>query len=835
MPLEVLKLDGQWLLKDREYIEFTKDTVSDSELNGSGWLKTAVPGDIHPTLIEAGRIPDPFMDENTKECTWTNERSWWYKKQFDVPESFGGKTIKLVFDGIDTYASVYVNNKKVGQTENSFLKYSFDVSSHIKPGQTNDIAVCIHATKSLIEKIDTSDYFACFYTPRIFARKAQCQFSWDWAPELPALGIWQSVRLVAASAGVVEDVYVRTKTDGTTCFSIKLDSGIKKCLKEDAGYKINLSVKHGEDQQSVEFDVMGSKNFYNLKIDNPKLWWPNGYGEPNLYSYEINLIDPQGNCLDSKTGQFGIREVELVENINSDQTIGFKFMVNGKDIFCMGANWVPADCFPGEVTKDVYDRLLSLTQKGNMNMLRVWGGGIYEKDVFYDLCDEYGIMVWQDLMFACSDIPDDNVEWSNKLISEFEYQVTRLRNHPCIVHWCGGNEKTGSFGEQKSRGDFVTNYLGRGVVSHLMEDASYTPSSPYSITDIGNNSASGDTHGGTWESAFEDDIELFRKHIDTKRTVFMSEFGFHGPPKLESVKKFISADKLWPLNGSWEHHIMENPYSDLDESFVQVQLESVRRIFGEPESAADFVKLAGTFYAQYVYEEFQHHRRRMPVNAGALTWMLNDCWPAASWSMIDYYGAPKQVYYAVKRATAPVILSFRDADDDYELYITHNLQKAVSGKVFIYLMDVDGEMELLSKTSVDISAHNSEMVLSVDKSKVPETKNSCLLAEFVTAEETYKETFFHKLWKDIDWPNPGIEIVSSVQEQKDGRYKTTLMLETEKYARCVFVSIEKEEDCFISDNYFDIIPSDSKQVVIESDRQLAKSDIKIKHWLVDWD
>ena len=165
MPLEVLKLDGQWLLKDKECIEFSDDTVSDSELNGSGWLETTVPGDIHPTLIEAGRIPNPFIDKNTKECGWTNERSWWFKKQINVPESFRNKMLKLVFDGIDTYASVYVNSKKVGQTENSFLQYSFDVSDHIEPGQKNDIAVCIHATKSLVEKNDTSDTLPVFILP----------------------------------------------------------------------------------------------------------------------------------------------------------------------------------------------------------------------------------------------------------------------------------------------------------------------------------------------------------------------------------------------------------------------------------------------------------------------------------------------------------------------------------------------------------------------------------------------------------------------------------------------------------------------------------------------
>lgn len=835
MPLEILSLDGTWQLKDKEYTEYSQATVPESELNDNDWLNTRVPGDIHPTLVQAGRIPDPFLDQNTKLCGWTNERSWWFKREFDVPETFKNKTLQLVFDGIDTYSSIYVNGKKVGQTENAFLQYSFIVTDFIVPGEKNSIAVCVHATKSLIEALDTSKYFACFYTPRIFARKAQCQFSWDWAPELPALGIWQSVMLKAITPGVIEDVYIRTRMNGQVTFNVKLDEETKKYIKESGTkYHIEVTVRNGVTVQESTIDAFGRKNFLNLKIEDPKLWWPNGYGEPNLYEYEIRLLDTNGNCVDRKSGNLGIREIELIEDFNEDQTNSFTFRLNGREVFCTGANWVPASCFPAEVSDSVYKRLLKLTREGHMNMIRVWGGGIYEKDIFYNLCDAYGIMVWQDLMFACSDIPDDNLEWTNKLVSEFEYQLRRLRNHPCIIHWCGGNEKTGSFGEQKSHGDFVTEYLGRGIVNQLMPDVAYTPSSPYSITDVGNDASTGDTHGGTWESAYKDNIEGFRKHIDNKKAVFMSEFGFHGPPRLKSIKKFISKDKLWPLNGSWEHHIMDNPYSSLDETFVQVQYESACKIFQKPRSASDFVKLAGTFYAQYLYEEFQHHRRRKPQNAGALIWMLNDCWPAASWSLIDYYGIPKQAYYAVKRACQPIMISFRDGEKSYEVYITHNRQATISGMMNLSLMDVDGNKEPLSGTEIHIMPHSSEMVLRIDKSIVPDRKNSYLAAEFDDSQELHRETFFHHLWKDIQWPEPGIEITAFDSRREGDAFMTILTLDTQKYARCVYISLRDEETCYLSDNYFDMIPFSSKTICIESSQPLQKEDIYIFHWLDEW-
>ena len=836
MPLEILELDGKWNLKDADYVGYYEDDAPVEELNGEGWLETDVPGDIHPTLIQAGRIPDPFIDQNTKECTWPNNKSWWFTRDFDVPEGFRGKAVKLIFDGIDTYAAVYVNGSKVGQTENSFLQYSFDVTERVYPGQKNTVAVCVYATKSVIEAIDTSKYFACFYTPRIYARKAQCQFSWDWAPELPALGIWQSVRLAAVSMGVIEDVYVRTQISGHIAFNIKLDPETKKFIKAFAKkLKIRVTVRKGDYVKVGETEAAGRKNFLILNIDQPQLWWPNGYGSPELYQYEVCLLDDAGKILDKKDGRFGIREVKLVEDFNCDQTHTFKFIINGTEVFCIGANWVPASCFPGNVTDDKYERLLGLAREGYMNMIRVWGGGIYEKDVFYNLCDEYGIMVWQDLMFACSDIPDDDAEWTNKLISEFEYQVIRLRNHPSIVHWCGGNEKTGAFGEQKSHGDFVTNYLGRGVVEHLAQDVGYTSSSPYSLTDIGNDSSSGDTHGGSWEDAFRDDIELFRSYIDKRRGSFVSEFGFHGPPKLSSIKRFISQDNLWPLNGSWEHHIMDNPYSSLEETFLQVQYGSVCKIFRKPQSASDFVKLAGTFYAQYLYEEFLHHRRRKPQNAGALIWMLNDCWPAASWSVIDYYGVPKQAYYALKRASKPVVLSFRDAGNSFELYVTHNTFNCLKGSIQICLMDVNGNKKVLASSDAAVGKHTSQLVLSVEKSCVENKPNSFFVAEFKTEDECYQEIFFHNLWKDIQWPCPAIKFEISRQDSVNGKYRTILDITASKFARCVYISLGNEENCVISDNYFDILPGGSKRVVIESNRELNDSELKVLNWLEEWD
>lgn len=268
--------------------------------------------------------------------------------------------------------------------------------------------------------------------------------------------------------------------------------------------------------------------------------------------------------------------------------------------------------------------------------------------------------------------------------------------------------------------------------------------------------------------------------------------------------------------------------------FLQVQYGSACKIFGDINSAADFVKYAGTFYAQYLYEEFQHHRRRKPRNAGALIWMLNDCWPAASWSLIDYYGVPKQAYYAVKRASKPIMVSFRDAGDCIELYITHNRFSPLKGTAEISLMDVNGNKNILTVADVEMQEHTSLLAASVDKGDIEQKGNSFLVAEFETDGKCYQEIFFHNLWKNIKWPEPELKLELSTNKVDD-KYSTTVDIAALKFARCVYISLKNEDDCLISDNYFDILPGRTKRVVIDSERELDASEIKVLNWLEEWD
>ena len=849
MSVQVLSLDGSWKLKDAETAQGEAQALYRPGLDTSGWMKTSVPGDVHPTLVAEGRIEDPYVGRNNEKCRWTSQRDWWYRRSFTVPASFEGERIELVFDGIDTYATVWLNGQKIGETSNMFKQYRFDVDEPLNREGENTLAICIHGTLPIIEAMDPKKYFACFYTPRIFVRKTQCQFSWDWAPFLPSIGIWLGARLEAMTENKISDVHVRTRLSGDVAVHVLLDQrrtqapdalDQKKARDQEAANEAALKdllliqITDGETTVEGTIEVTGRKNFINLRIPNPKLWWPLGYGEPHLYRYRVALQRGK-RVIDVKEGRFGIREVKLIEDPRDAQTTSFYFKINGVEIFCQGANKVPNDCFPATITRERYERMIALAKDANMNMIRLWGGGMYEKDEFYDLCDEHGIMIWHDLMFACSDIPDDDPRFLDAVLGEFVYQLKRLRNHPSIVYWCGCNEKTGSAGEKITFGDKIYHSIGRGVVADLMPDVPYRPASPHSFNDAGNHPNTGDTHAGAWEDAYRHGMQNFRKFVIKIKPVFHSEFGMHGPCQLRSIKKFIPAESLWPLNDVWNEHIHDNPYSSLEETFMQVQEEASELLFHKPDSAAEFVKVAGTLHAEILRAEFENDRQNKFANAGSMCWMINDCWPSASWSLIDYYGIPKQPFYAVKRALAPVLVSIREEDEQYKICLTNDLLHGLAGKLVFELQTVEGQVVFSKTLDVRVAANISQVVGAVAIKDLPEAVDSYLFAKFTWDEGEVQTTHFHKLWHAVAWPEPGLTCKVAGQRRTAEGHELELELATQKFARCVFLGLEQDAETIYSDNFFDMIAGKIKRVTVRSAKAIDPASLKVHHWKTLWE
>jgi beta-mannosidase len=864
MPVNTLSLDGDWLLKDFDHEKGEAARPFDPASTTDDWLTTPVPGDIHPTLVDAGRLPaDMFMGTNVEKCRWTGEREWWFRRDFDLPAGFARQRSELVFDGIDLFGTIWLNGRKVGETGNSHRAYRIDVTEALRPGQRNTLVVRVGATLKILEANPYQKYFACFNTPRVFARKAQCQFSWDWAPHLPALGIWRSVRLESFDSGRVMDVAVRPRNDGQVTFHMVLDERAyhqdldQSRMKEEAAHSTKptgdlvveitgpVNVPKGVKNKPIRhrISVTGQKNFCTLTVPKPQLWWPNGYGQQPLYRYRITLVR-NGKTHHQIEGRFAFREVKLVEEPIDADRLSFRFEVNGTPVFCKGANWVPPSCFPGTLKTDRYRHLVRLAHSANFNMIRVWGGGIYESDAFYDACDELGIMVWQDFMFACSDYPDDDPAFVEQVIPEIEYQVKRLRNRPCVVYWCGGNEKTGSAGFKVSYGERLFHVLIRGICSDLDPTRPYRPASPQSHTDLGNDRNSGDSHGGCYEQAYEAGITCWRDKLREFKTVFNSEFGYHGPTRMQSLIKFVPADEIWPLGEAMEYHVQDNPYNTIPETFAQVQARMASTLVGDISDAESFVRCASTFHAELIRAEIEHHRRRKWLNAGAMFWMFDDCWPCASWSVVDYYLLPKPAYYAGKRGFAPIIVAIIDEPDRYNVYVVNDTLKPLTGTLTLGQGRVVGKPVWSRKCRVKVEANSSLLATSIRKSEVRTAAGSYLFSTLAAGAKVLAETsFFRRPWREIDWPVPELswKISKSLKAPADhpansgSQYVTTVTLKTVHYARMVHIDGVEGIGTLLSDNFFDMLPGSTKTVEIRTNHRIDPAALRISHWLDRWE
>lgn len=864
MPVNTITLDGDWLLKDFGHERGEAARPFEAACPTDDWLSTPVPGDIHPTLVDAGRLPaDMFMGTNVEQCRWTGEREWWFRRDFDVPGGFVRGRSELVFEGIDLFGTAWLNGRMVGQTRNSHRAYRMDVTEAILPGQRNTLVVRVGATLRILEANPYQKYFACFNTPRVFARKAQCQFSWDWAPHLPALGIWRSVRLESFDSGRIMDVAVRARNDGQVTFHMALDErtyrqDLDQSSMEDEAAKtvrptgnllveitgpFNLPKAAKNNPIRHKIAVTGQKNFCTLSVPKPRLWWPNGCGAQPLYKYRITLIR-NGRTHHQVEGRFAFREVKLVEEPLGSDRLSFRFEINGTPVFCKGANWVPPSCFPGTVKPDRYRHLVHLAQDAHYNMLRVWGGGIYESDAFYDTCDELGIMVWQDFMFACSDCPDDHPEFIDEVIPEIEHQVKRLRNRPCVVYWCGGNEKTGSAGFRVSYGERLFHVILRGACTDLDPTRPYRPASPQSHTDLGNDRNSGDSHGGCYEDAYQAGITCWREKLRDFKTVFNSEFGYHGPTRMQSLIKFVPRDKIWPISPEMEYHVQDNPYNTIPETFAQVQARMASTLVGEINDAESFVRCASTFHAELIRAEIEHHRRRKWENAGAMFWMFNDCWPCASWSVVDYYLVPKPAYYAGKRGFAPIIAAIVDEPDRYDVYVVNDTLKPLAGTLTFGQGRVAGRPVWSRKCRVRVGANSSQLAASIRKRQVKATADSYLFAFFGIGARSLAETsFFHRPWREIHWPVPELSwrMSESIRKPAPLSYKSgphyvmRINFSTVNYARMVHIDGIESEGVLLSDNFFDMLPGSTKTVEIRSDHRIDPTAMRIRHWLDGWE
>ncbi|MFA6172178.1 MAG: glycoside hydrolase family 2 protein [Kiritimatiellales bacterium] len=804
-------------------------------------IDVQVPGDVTAALSKAGRLPENlFYRDNLKQAEWAGRKYWWYETEFTL-KAVSKHRLELVFLGLDLFATVYVNGKKAGSSDNAFKPFRFDVTGLVKKGK-NKIEVEFAPTRQMVEELHGKypQYWSLFTPGRSLVRHAQCQFGWDWAPDALALGIWQDVFLEECDGAKIENVFVEAQLDGDCCVRVELplleQEELPKGVPLDKipPYYVTGALHAGiyyNGRMVAEETVRtnGVHNFICLKVRNPKWWWPNGMGKQELYECRVTLLNGAGKMQDTMTRTFGFRSVKLEEKKLEADRISFTFLVNGERVFIKGANWVPAHCFPGVIEDKTYEYLVSRAQEANYNMLRIWGGGIYEKDRFYEECDRRGIMVWQDFANACAEPPDDDEFFLRNMIEEAEYQVKRLRNHPSVVCWCGGNESSSSHRYEPGRpGRRLCRYYYRGVVGDLSPFTPYIPGSSHGKSDFGQIQTSGETHWSMWPRKASVTYGSYRERLKDVRTVFNGEICLQGPSPLESQLRFLDRSDIWPPNEIADFHVMHHPaLPEVHPRFVISQLKAAEQIIGPCGSAESFTNNAMMAHAEMVREELGFYRSTKWGNSGAMLWMYNECWPCSNWANVDFYGAMKPAYWMEKTLFAPLAVTIKRIHKNFTLHLMNDTLKNASGPVKVCLMDIHGKV-FWKETLKGICPANSAVKLkSYAPSKV-KGENCFLRMEWKAGKEKLSANYFPQLFKDVAFEKPKLNRTASKPVKVSGGWKTAVKISSENYVRFVYIDIPLRQvrDVTLSDNYFDLIPGEVRTVELVSRQALKKVDVK---------
>lgn len=793
-----------------------------------------VPGDVTMDLMRCGIIDNIQFADNCNKYAWVHDTCFVYETIFEVnAEWLTKKHLRLKFCGIDTFADIYLNGTYLGYTKNMFRPYEYDVKAALKQGK-NILRVILRPVNDELKKIGKTNYIAAFLDSRVLLRKAQCHFGWDWAPDYPGYGIWQNVELLAYDYCIQ---YVRTipNINGDVSFITELNYTVREgnedsCVDRKGKDFIRISVS-GDNWKTVETEevraVEGFKNLLNLKISSPKLWYPNGYGEQPLYNYKVELIQ-DGRVADVYCGRFAFRSIKFDQSAVGRDRLNFKLLVNNIPIFCQGSNWVPADIMTGCVDDDCYRTLISYAKEAAFNMFRLWGGGIYEKDVFYDYCDECGILVWHDFMFACSDVPDDHDELNREVMEEAIYQVRRLNDHPCIAAWNGGNEILSAFRYLPTRlGEFL-NYQLAGIVAEH-SSVQYFPSCPWGISDFGNDLTSGDCHKCCFIEALEkNDAAHFRDYIIHDKPM-ATECSMIGSCRVKSLKKFLPEDKLWPMNELWETHLVCNPYNDiLPKSFAKQEMMLVDQIFGGANDLYDFVKKSMIAHAEVLLSEVEFARSEKNYCGGIMNWMYNDIWSTATWSLVDYYKERKPVYYAMRRGFEKVRAYFFKKNNRYYVCVDNNTPVSLSDHLIYGQKRLRGSVVWQKKVLVSVPAFGN-IIFDVTSKMSGKDDEYC-----VAAFQGKKSISFIYGLKDLAFRSD-LEVSVHEGHETSGYYETAIEIKAKDFARTVFIDVAAEyKDIFFEDNYFDMESGEKRIVRLKSPFCIGAEQILVKTFADEW-
>jgi beta-mannosidase len=819
------------------------------------WLPANVPGGVHEALLATGRIPDPYFDRNERAVRWVEERDWWFRAQLPTISPVPGGRTLLVCHGLDTVADLWFDGQPLGHSENMFRPATFDITGRLE--MEAELLICFRpplagltppeAATNLLQRL--GDALAAIapeepaadgeeigvMSPTLplatLRRKATFSWGWDFGPRLPSVGPWRPVEIVQEWGAVLMGHHVRTdRVDlerRTADLTVRVEAA---ALQDDVQpiAEVKLAAPSGKitsltmplDRADSDGTLSGSSS---LRVEDAELWWTHDLGAHPRYDVTIRLLDGE-ELLDERHDLVGLRTIALNRSQDHEGGRHFQFLLNGISIFARGAAWLPADMLVGSVSEARYRDLLTTARDGHMTMLRIWGGGIYEHDSFYDLCDELGLTVWQDFAFACMDYPDDDERLRTEVEQEAAYQVRRLRNHACLALWCGNNEvqmihvmgyrdlAPGGWGSA-----FFDEVLPGAVAAHD-GGVPYWPGSPYGEPTDGEDAVAaingvldGDRHAwevwhgldfgaGGGELASVGESRLYRRYA-ADRGKFISEFGIHASPELSTLRRWIPEDQLQIHSASFDHHNKDHPKNKHD--------PVLEIVTGLPHNIEQYVDFTMISQAEGLKFGVEHYRRREPHCSGTLIWQFNDVWPGFSWSVIDYAGIPKAGYHYARRAFAPVIASFcQGADGELQLWICNSSAAPVSCDAEITIGRFTKAPELEVAVAVEVESGQARLAWSIPGGGYAATPDRFAWVRSPRGAFAPNRYFFAEI-KDVDF-GPGqleSEVVRIRADQAVVRVRAT--------GFNYFVRIPTPSaDVRFSDNYLDLRDGDVANIVV---------------------
>lgn len=833
--MATLSLTGKWQLRG-EFLDVTPERIQEvlSREPGEyrvikrgdhiypykkGWMSMQVPGDVITPLVAHGILHEPFDKMHSKDCTWTKDLSWWFVKSFDISEDLlEHEEIRLYIEMLDHKAHIFINGIPVGEHKNTFRPFTRDIKAYLKYGPNQIVIRLTCGIEDYYSKDSISHYCVrenSLADQRIYLRKPQFTFGWDWCQPLPTCGIGGDIYLEGITGAKITNFRMDTLeiSKSSSCLEAYFEiDNLRLYSADDA--KLTYTIRSEGAivyKATKELYLTGGLSFYKeiIKIENPKIWWPNGSGEQPLYEVEAS-ISCRGITNKMLPKKIGIRTITLNQERYEDGTRAFEFRVNGEKIFCKGGNWVPTDSYYLRTPLSTYETLVDEAKAAHFNMLRMWGGGTYEPDYFYEKCSENGILIMHDFMYACAFYPDQLDWFVSEARLEAEYQTKRLAHYPCLAMWTGNNEihesYTDWFPEMKGEnfpGAKIFNYIQPEVVKNNCPRVPYMPSSPFG-GERANADEAGDAHvwkqlgNGPGKFKFLYELEAF----DRLEARFSSEYGFFGALKKSSIERYHGDDQVVYGGETWVHHgEFERKRRHID-SVIDRHLTEFKNL-----GMDDYLLYSGVMQG-CLYQEMAESLRHKPYCSGDLIWMYNDCWPETGWTIIDYYLTRKNAFYFLKRAFAEQKLIIR-VQEGICTITGHNDTNGESAFELEYgYMDFRGQVSDVKCLPINMPKHSYNVLVTYDVSGYD------LATGFIFArpKEHYPietATSIRAYYRDYKF----VEAEGIILKMKEAGDNLIISIQADAYVPIAYLEVSDDRVKW-SDNYFPLIPGENKEITL---------------------